>query len=271
LEDREVQKTKNLDKIEEQAFNYHNSHSNSRYVIISNFDELRFYIDKKTEYEKFSLFNLSYEEFKKFHLILSYESIKNDIPLKLKEKSSTSAELSNGYFRFKTKYLEPFGLPYLPNYSLYTKNINYLLNMLKKQKYDKTTKYAIAFVDNKEIFITEFLMAKQLGLLPEFQGHSELKEYMKLIPFLFAQNYFNAIFKNIKDDRIIYSLNENSRKIFHIVDENNFLVSVFIVSEVNFNKQLNRRFKLIKNLDDARKVSLDSGCGGWPSHHLDFL
>jgi len=45
-----AQDTKNLDKIEIQAFNYHNSHTNSKYIIISNFDELRFYIDKKTAY-----------------------------------------------------------------------------------------------------------------------------------------------------------------------------------------------------------------------------
>ena len=74
-----AQDTKNLDKIESQAFNYHASHSNSKYIIISNFDELRFYIDKKTAYEKFSLFNLDYEEFKKLHLLISFECIKNDI------------------------------------------------------------------------------------------------------------------------------------------------------------------------------------------------
>ena len=56
------QDTKNLDKIEPQAFNYHNSDSNSKYIIISNFDET-WHIDKKTVYEKFSLFNLNYEEF----------------------------------------------------------------------------------------------------------------------------------------------------------------------------------------------------------------
>ena len=83
-----AQDTKNLDKIESQAFNYHASHSNSKYIIISNFDELRFYIDKKTAYEKFSLFTLNYEEFKKLHLLLSYESIKTGIPLKLKEKTA---------------------------------------------------------------------------------------------------------------------------------------------------------------------------------------
>ena len=106
-----AQDTKNLDKIEAQAFNYHASHSNSKYIIISNFDELRFYIDKKTAYEKFSLFNLDYEEFKKLHLLISFESIKNDIPLKLKEKTSNfeqniSKELYKDFSIFRNGLFE---------------------------------------------------------------------------------------------------------------------------------------------------------------------
>jgi len=94
------QKTKNLDAIEVQAFNYHNSHANSRYIIISNFDELRFYIDKKTAYEKFSLFSLTYDEFKKLHLLLSYESIRDGLPLSLKEKSANfEAQISKTLYR----------------------------------------------------------------------------------------------------------------------------------------------------------------------------
>ncbi|RLA83232.1 MAG: hypothetical protein DRG78_04995 [Epsilonproteobacteria bacterium] len=105
------QDTKNLDKIEIQAFNYHNSHTNSKYIIISNFDELRFYIDKKTAYEKFSLFNLSYEDFKKFHLLLSYESIKDNIPQKLKEKTAIfeqdiSKELYRDFSIFRNHLFE---------------------------------------------------------------------------------------------------------------------------------------------------------------------
>lgn len=105
------QKTKNLDAIEAQAFNYHNSHANSRYIIISNFDELRFYIDKKTAYEKFSLFSLNYEEFKKLHLLLSFESIKEGLPLKLKEKSANfeqtiSKELYRDFSQFRTHLFE---------------------------------------------------------------------------------------------------------------------------------------------------------------------
>jgi len=105
------QKSKNLDAIETQAFNYHNSHSNSKYIIISNFDELRFYIDKKTAYEKFSLFNLNYDEFKKLHLLLSFESIKEQLPLKLKEKSANfeqqiSKELYRDFSIFRTHLFE---------------------------------------------------------------------------------------------------------------------------------------------------------------------
>ena len=106
-----AQDTKNLDKIQAQAFNYHNSHTNSKYIIISNFDELRFYIDKKTAYEKFSLFNLNYEEFKKLHLLLSYESIKNSIPLTLKDKSASfEKDISNKLYKdfslFRTHLFE---------------------------------------------------------------------------------------------------------------------------------------------------------------------
>ena len=64
---------------------------------------------------------------------------------------------------------------------------------------------------------------------------------------------------------------ENSIKIFHIIDENNFLVSVFIVSEVNFKKQLNRRFKHIKNLNGRTATShiLSPARPLW--HHLDLV
>jgi hypothetical protein len=36
----------------------------------------------------FHYLTLSYEEFKKLHLLISYESIKENIPLKIKEKTA---------------------------------------------------------------------------------------------------------------------------------------------------------------------------------------
>ena len=61
-----AQDTKNLDKIEAQAFNYHASHSNSKYIIISNFDELRFYIDKKQLMRNFLFLILIMKSLKSF-------------------------------------------------------------------------------------------------------------------------------------------------------------------------------------------------------------
>ncbi len=48
-------KTPNLESIKEQAFSYKNNQSNCRYVITSNFERLRFYIDNATEFEEFNL------------------------------------------------------------------------------------------------------------------------------------------------------------------------------------------------------------------------
>jgi type I restriction-modification system DNA methylase subunit len=93
-------KTKNLSLVEEQAFNYHNSHSNSKYIIISNFLELRFYIDKKTEFESFKLFEMNFEEFKRFHAILSFESISENLPMKFREETTNfEREISEKFYR----------------------------------------------------------------------------------------------------------------------------------------------------------------------------
>ncbi|MDD2973904.1 MAG: N-6 DNA methylase [Aliarcobacter cryaerophilus] len=123
------QDTKNLDKIETQAFNYHASHSNSKYIIISNFDELRFYVDKKTAYEKFNLFTLNYEEFKKLHLLISYESIKDDVPLKLKEKTNSfeqdiSKKLYKDFSNFRTALFENIVKNNLGNETLVSSVLN---------------------------------------------------------------------------------------------------------------------------------------------------
>ena len=84
----------------DQAFRYFVSHDNAKYVVVSNFNELRFYIGNKTTFEKFDLFTASFDEFKKLHLLLSFESISTDLPLKLKEKFAThEREISNKFYK----------------------------------------------------------------------------------------------------------------------------------------------------------------------------
>lgn len=100
------QDTKNFEtkgkNVIEQAFGYLTSHSRkfAHYVIISNFDEIRFYIDDKLNYQSYSLFNLTYEEFEEFHYLLCYENIKQNIPLQLKEQQATHQDdISNKIYK----------------------------------------------------------------------------------------------------------------------------------------------------------------------------
>lgn len=84
----------------DQAFRYFISHENAKYVVVSNFNELRFYIGNKTTFEKFDLFTASFDEFKRLHLLLSFESVSTDLPLKLKEKFAIhEREISNKFYK----------------------------------------------------------------------------------------------------------------------------------------------------------------------------
>jgi len=79
--------TTDLNKIEVQAFGYKNNQPDCVYVITSNFEKLRFYIDNATEHVEFNLFHLTQKEFELLYLCLAYENIANDVPKKLKEQS----------------------------------------------------------------------------------------------------------------------------------------------------------------------------------------
>ena len=84
-------KTKDFNEIQKQAFGYKNNHPNCRYVVSSNFQKLRFYIDDATKFEEFDLFNLTNDRFKLLWLCLSYDSISSNKPQKLSEESLVNA------------------------------------------------------------------------------------------------------------------------------------------------------------------------------------
>ena len=101
-------KTKDLKSITEQAFNYKNNQPECKYVITSNFQKLRFYIDYAHEYEEFDLFNLQKEDFELLYLLLSANSIFSNLPIKLKEETKfheqqVSDKLYKDYSVFKNK------------------------------------------------------------------------------------------------------------------------------------------------------------------------
>ncbi len=82
-----------LDKIEAQAFGYKNNQAGCVYVVTSNFEKLRFYIDNAIEHIEFNLFNLSKTEFEILYLCLSFESIKNGLPKKVKDESLSQEDV----------------------------------------------------------------------------------------------------------------------------------------------------------------------------------
>ncbi len=98
--------TVDLKVVEKQAFEYRYAHPTCKYVITSNFRNLRFYIDTYEAFEEFNLFNMAFPEFQKLYVLLSKENIFLDKPLRMKSDSKLKEEdisdkLYKDYHRFK--------------------------------------------------------------------------------------------------------------------------------------------------------------------------
>lgn len=85
-------KTTDLEKVRQQAFNYKASQTGCVYVITSNFEKIRFYINNAVDFEEFNLFALTEERFELLYLCLSKENIFQNLPLKIKEDSVQKEE-----------------------------------------------------------------------------------------------------------------------------------------------------------------------------------
>ena len=99
-------KTTDLSKVEPQAFNYKSQHPDARYVLISNFEKLRLYIDNAVEYHEWSLFNLNEEGFRELYLCLAWMQVEQGMALQMKQESVSSEDqitkaLYRDYSQFK--------------------------------------------------------------------------------------------------------------------------------------------------------------------------
>ncbi|WP_339924338.1 TaqI-like C-terminal specificity domain-containing protein [uncultured Cyclobacterium sp.] len=79
--------TKDLEKVRDQAFNYKNNQPECHYVITSNFEKLRFYIDNAIDFLEFNVFSMQWEDFTLFWLLLQKDNLLNHLPKKVKEES----------------------------------------------------------------------------------------------------------------------------------------------------------------------------------------
>lgn len=84
--------TKDLESIRQQAFDYKANQTGCIYVITSNFEKLRFYINNAVDFEEFNLFTLTHVEFEIFYLCLAKENILANKPLSIKEASVVEEE-----------------------------------------------------------------------------------------------------------------------------------------------------------------------------------
>ncbi|CAN1511715.1 HsdM Type I restriction-modification system methyltransferase subunit [Flavobacteriaceae bacterium] len=85
--------TTDLGKIEVQAFGYKNNQPDCVYVITSNFEKLRFYIDNAIEHIEFNFFTLTEEEFQLLYLCLGYDNLSQNVGKKIKEESLSEEDV----------------------------------------------------------------------------------------------------------------------------------------------------------------------------------
>ncbi|MDR1923520.1 MAG: N-6 DNA methylase [Planctomycetaceae bacterium] len=91
-------RTTNLKTVEAQAFGYKNNQPNAKYVIISNFEKLRFYIDNAIDPIEWNLFTLTKEQFTLLWICLAFDNIKSDLPSQLKKESLSREDQINKDF-----------------------------------------------------------------------------------------------------------------------------------------------------------------------------
>lgn len=183
--------TTDLNKIESQAFLYKEHNLNCKYVVISNFERLRFYIENAIEFKEFNLFKLSKEDFQVLYLCLELNQIKNDIPLLVKnetvsEEKEITDNFYNDYSVFKRNLFE----------DIYSNNPEYDKLLLFK----KTQKLL-----DRILFV---FFCEDRGLLPinsintiiqQWEQLKDLDAYQPL--YSRFQNYFNRINEGYKSPK----------------------------------------------------------------------
>lgn len=92
--------TKHLEGIRQQAFDYKANQKGCVYVITSNFEKLRFYINDATEFLEFDLFSLTEDRFALLYLCLQKENFLSGLPLEIKEASLVEeSQITKGFYK----------------------------------------------------------------------------------------------------------------------------------------------------------------------------
>lgn len=182
--------TTDMSKIEAQAFGYKNNQPKCRYVITSNFQKLRLYIDNAVEYEEFDLFTMSQDRFALLYLLLRQTSMLADLPAKIKSVSLSQEEaitkqLYKDYSVFKRELFADL--------TANNPDIDALILFQKSQKLLDRLLF-IFFAEDSHLLPANF--AK--GVISEWEQWKSLKMTVPLYDRIKA--YFGYLDKGHKDD-----------------------------------------------------------------------
>tara|TARA_R110000868_G_scaffold363678_1_gene626006 strand:+ start:395 stop:3490 length:3096 start_codon:yes stop_codon:yes gene_type:complete len=165
--------TKDLESIRQQAFDYKANQTGCIYVITSNFEKLRFYINNAVDYEEFNLFTLTQAEFEIFYLCLAKDNILSNKPLSIKEASVVEEE------NITKKFYADYSLFKRELYrDLVKQNRN---NIMLTELSEKTSKLTLFKKSQKLIDRFLFILfAEDRGLLAPNSINTILKEWKAL-------------------------------------------------------------------------------------------
>jgi len=192
-------KTTDLKKVEPQAFQYKSQNKDARYVIISNFEKLRLYIDNATEYREWNLFSISKTDFDELYCCLAWSQMEKGVSIKMKKASvSIEKDVTDALYRDYSSFKQDLFEDILKNNQTQTQEAQLLL-------YKKTQKLL-----DRLLFI---FFAEDGGLLPpnsmveilnQWQQLKDLDAYTPLYNRI--KQYFSYLDKG-NDSRGIFAYN----------------------------------------------------------------
>jgi len=174
-------KTKDLEKVRQQAFDYKANQTGCVYVITSNFEKIRFYINNAVEFEEFDLFTINQERFELLYLCLAKDNLLGNVPLKIKEASIQEEEkitkkFYENYSLFKRELFRDLVKLNMGNEVFRTE-----LNNEDTERANKNIKHHLFKKSQKLIDRFLFIFfAEDRGLLPPNSTLKILKQWDKL-------------------------------------------------------------------------------------------
>lgn len=190
--------TTDLGSINTQAFNYKANHTHCVYVVTSNFQKLRFFVDNAVDWLEFDLFTLNAEQFQLLWLCLQRDNVLGGLPKKVKaeslqEEEKVTKHLYKDYSAFKNALWV----------DLYTNHPEHdKLQLYKKSQKLLDRFLFVLFSEDKGLLPPNTLR----GILDQWKKLGELDEYRPL--YERCQKYFgylNTGFKSPTQDIFAYN------------------------------------------------------------------